>query len=53
VAFETIPSWLWARVISAVFSGITILCMTLEIRRDRERGPYSDEPAAVGLREPR
>jgi len=50
-AFYLIPSWLWARVVSTALSGVAIACLTVEIRRDRERGPYTDERTSLGPRE--
>ncbi|MGE3576881.1 MAG: hypothetical protein AB7I25_00370 [Vicinamibacterales bacterium] len=49
-AFYLIPPGLLERVVSSVCSGLVIVFTTIEIRRDRERGPYADERPSLGLR---
>ena len=51
VASTTIPSWFWSRAVSAACSAVVIWWATVEIRRSREVGPYSDQDTHVSPRE--
>jgi len=46
-----IPPRPLARVVSTVFSGLVIVCATVEIRRARVQGPYREREGSIAPRQ--